>query len=190
MKRKVPIKWDTEIDKLIELGKTGLSLVQLGDIYGVTRQRIKQVYQQYGIDPSEVGVQLRSQRNREAKAKAHWDKWGKKEDTDLYREQRSKWRAKKYNARRQGISFSIPFNEVFFPTHCPVLGIELNFFAEGCQENSPSFDRLDSSKGYEIGNVVVMSWRANRIKNDGTLEDLKKIVNFLEKTCNQTTIVL
>jgi hypothetical protein len=31
------------------------------------------------------------------------------------------------------------------------------------------------------GNVEVMSWRANRIKNNGTPEEHRKIANYLEK---------
>jgi hypothetical protein len=62
-----------------------------------------------------------------------------------------------------------------------LLGIELDYFAERTQENSPSFDRVDSSKGYVKGNVIVCSWRANRIKNDGTAEEHRKIYEFLSK---------
>jgi hypothetical protein len=42
-------------------------------------------------------------------------------------------------------------------------------------------DRIDTSKGYLKDNIKVISWRANRLKSDGTLEELEKIVNYMRK---------
>jgi len=69
------------------------------------------------------------------------------------------------------------------PDVCPVLGIPLDYSCKGfASPNSPSLDRIDNSKGYEIGNVRVISWRANSLRADGTevefaaiLRDMKKI---------------
>lgn len=58
------------------------------------------------------------------------------------------------------------------PTICPVLGIEITVF--GGRDNRPEIDRLIPSLGYVPGNVAIISARANRIKNDGTLDDLVK----------------
>jgi len=62
--------------------------------------------------------------------------------------------------------------------------MELDWFTDKVKENSPSLDRIDSKKGYVPGNVMIMSWRANRIKNDGTAAEHKKIAEFLEKIEN------
>lgn len=88
---------------------------------------------------------------------------------------------KKENASRTRHEFTITFDDVVWNKVCPILGIELDYFAEVRAENSVSFDRIDSSKGYIPGNVQIISWRANRIKNDGTLDDFRKIVDYLEK---------
>ena len=90
-----------------------------------------------------------------------------------------KFRAKKYNAISAGIEWDIDFGDLEFPVTCPVLGIEIDYWADTRQENSVSFDRIDSTKGYVKGNVLIMSWRANRIKNDGTAEEHKKIYEFM-----------
>ncbi len=68
------------------------------------------------------------------------------------------------------------------PTHCPILGIELDYaVSKSPSDNSPSLDRLDHSKGYVKGNVVLCSVRANRIKNNGSVEEHRKIADFMEQ---------
>ena len=62
-----------------------------------------------------------------------------------------------------------------------LLGIELDYFAEVRKEASASFDRVDNTKGYIPGNVLVISWRANRIKNDGTAQEHRQIADFIDK---------
>lgn len=146
----------------------------------MSRQRIKQVFKQYGVNPQEVGIKLRVKQSREEKAKAYFEKWGIKESTDLYQAQRHKFRRKRANAVHTGWEWSIQFGDLVWPTHCPILGLELDYFSEYRSEASPSFDRTDPSKGYVKGNVVIMSWRANRIKNNGTAEEHRKIADYLD----------
>lgn len=47
------------------------------------------------------------------------------------------------------------------------------------QPNWPSLDRWDSSKGYVPGNVFVISYRANTLKNSATLDEALRIVKYL-----------
>lgn len=166
------------------MGKDGKTLREIGEHYGVSRQRIKQLFSQHGVTPEESGLIVRRKRSREARAAAHFAKWGKKEDTDLYQAQRHKFRRKKANATRIGWDWTVQFGELEWPTHCPVLGMELDYFSEFVKENSPSFDRIDSGLGYVKGNVRIMSWRANRIKNNGTAEEHRKIADYLDKMHN------
>ena len=44
---------------------------------------------------------------------------------------------------------------------------------------SPSIDRIDSTKGYTKDNIQIISWRANRIKNDSTPEELMQIATYM-----------
>ena len=92
---------------------------------------------------------------------------------------KEKFRNKKGN--KYGWEWTIEFGDLEFPSHCPVLGLELDYFTEGKGrlENSVSFDRVDPTKGYVKGNVIVMSWRANRIKNDGTFQEHQLIADFM-----------
>jgi len=64
------------------------------------------------------------------------------------------------------------------PVKCPILNIPLIYKGGG---NSPSLDRIDSSLGYIKGNVHIISNRANRIKNDATVDELELIYKYLKK---------
>lgn len=89
-------------------------------------------------------------------------------------------------AKRNGIEFTITYKDFMAITHCPLLGILLDFATEGKggKDNSPSIDRIDPSKGYVPGNVWVISYRANRIKSDSTIEELEMILSNLRKMTN------
>ena len=55
------------------------------------------------------------------------------------------------------------------PDVCPVLGIPLDQDPKGKGErsdNSPSLDKFIPSLGYVKGNIHIISWRANHLKND------------------------
>jgi len=172
------IDWVEELPHIRSLGGMGYTMAKVGLVYGVSRQRIKQVVDRYlpeWFDSFGNAV------NRKVAAEYYQKKWGQKLDTDLYRTQLIKFRAKKSNAQRVGYSWDISFGDVYFPTHCPILGIELDYYAESTVEGSPSFDRINSNLGYVKDNVQVISWRANRIKNNGTAEEHRKIADYLDK---------
>ena len=42
-------------------------------------------------------------------------------------------------------------------------------------DDSPSLDRIVSSLGYVKGNIRVISYKANRVKSNATLEELRKV---------------
>jgi hypothetical protein len=86
----------------------------------------------------------------------------------------------KGRAIRNGLDFDLTYEDVIFPDYCPVLGIAIDFSKPGRSDNSPSMDRIDNTKGYVKGNVEIISWRANRIKNDGTAEEHVKIAEYIK----------
>jgi hypothetical protein len=87
----------------------------------------------------------------------------------------------KGRAKRDGIEFSISLIHVYIPYHCRLQGIEICYCNDGLKDNSPSLDRIDPTKGYVPGNVWIISQRANRIKSDAALAELKNLVANLEK---------
>lgn len=83
-------------------------------------------------------------------------------------------------ARERGLEINIEENDIFIPSVCPVLGIPILRDATINSDNSPSLDRIDNSKGYVKGNVRVISWRANSLKRDANIEEIRSILEYME----------
>lgn len=83
-------------------------------------------------------------------------------------------------AKRAGLPFELSVADVVIPDACPVLGIPLVVGNKRRHDNSPTIDRVVPEKGYVPGNVAVISWRANRIKNNGTAEEHRRIAAYIE----------
>jgi hypothetical protein len=64
---------------------------------------------------------------------------------------------------------------------CPIFGMKLEFNSAGFRENSPSIDRIDSTKGYTPNNIQIISWKANRIKGYATLQELEMLLAYLKQ---------
>ncbi len=88
--------------------------------------------------------------------------------------------AAKTRAKAKGLLFSLELSDIKIPLHCPILGMLLKEGRGPRCESSPSLDRVIPALGYIPGNVQVISYRANRIKNDATPEELRAIADFLE----------
>ena len=91
----------------------------------------------------------------------------------------------KPNARARGFEFSITVDDVVWPTHCPVLGIELCYVREQKRlqpnrSNYPSLDRWDNSQGYVPGNVFVISCLANQTKSRLSVAEMEAVVRYMK----------
>lgn len=84
----------------------------------------------------------------------------------------------KDRAKNKNIPFDILLEDIILPDVCPVLGIPLTRGAKTATDNSPTLDRIDSTKGYVKGNVHVISKRANTIKNCGTPDEHRRIYEY------------
>ena len=93
-------------------------------------------------------------------------------------------RSAKSTSRKKGRIFddTLRPEDLPRPDVCPLLGIPLDYKAprgmgaKGRPDGLPSLDRKNSAEGYTRGNIWIISWRANRLKNNGTLEEFKSIV--------------
>ncbi len=92
--------------------------------------------------------------------------------------ERVMFNAAKARAKRRGLDFNITIDDIFIPKYCPVLGIELKMGIGYAKEYSPSLDRIDPSKGYIKGNIVVVSYKVNTIKSNATINELEQVLTY------------
>lgn len=91
---------------------------------------------------------------------------------------------RKAQAKQKGLEFSITLDDLLpLPFYCPVLGHKLNYTGSSIKnkEFSPSIDRIDNTKGYIKNNVIIISNRANTLKSDATVEEIRLLADFMEK---------
>jgi hypothetical protein len=91
------------------------------------------------------------------------------------------WRETKKRARQRQIPFNIEVADIIIPKMCPITGIELSFGVGVVHDGSPSLDRIIPDKGYVKGNCFIISSKANRMKQENTLEDLQKIISYIQE---------
>ena len=107
------------------------------------------------------------------------ERWTNKEGFHSLKVRNALRNAKK-RASKQGVLFDLDFEQVFniFPkeSKCPVLGITMHW--GGRRNDSPSIDRIVPSKGYVADNVVWISFRANRLKSNASLDELSNLAKF------------
>lgn len=86
-----------------------------------------------------------------------------------------------YDARKRAVALGLPFaiepDDIVIPTICPVLGLPLT--PNGARDNRPSLDRIIPGNGYVRGNIAVISFRANRIKSDSTIDEMIAILAYM-----------
>jgi hypothetical protein len=112
------------------------------------------------------------------KTKANADKYLEKKKDDPQYYLKKIYRERRRVAKQKGIPFDILFEDIGeVPTHCPILGIKLK---HGDYQTSPSLDKIDPTKGYVKGNVHWISFRANRLKADATVEELCLLLEWMK----------
>lgn len=99
---------------------------------------------------------------------------------------------KKSGAKQRQYGFTLTDQDLFLPEYCPILKTKLIYYKQDSHQNIEekdklnlaSIDRIDNSKGYIPGNVIVMSKRANSMKSDKTFEDLRTYCENMLKLIN------
>lgn len=112
----------------------------------------------------------------------------KKRSARNIRQRRENWAkqqvaALKHRAKSLSVPFDLTEQDIQLPEFCPVLGIKIEIGDGRLQQNSPSVDRLIPNKGYVSGNVKVISYRANVIKHNATIEEVEKVLTYMKTHC-------
>jgi hypothetical protein len=97
------------------------------------------------------------------------------------------WESAKARAKKLGVPFSLTLSDITIPERCPVLGIPLQSMPRACSDQSPTLDRIDASRGYVAGNVMVISHRANSIKRSATIGELQLVIKYMQTYGVRTT---
>lgn len=86
---------------------------------------------------------------------------------------------------RKGIEYNLTpeYLESIWTGICPIFNIPIEKASQGQGPHlhSAHLDRLNPNKGYVIGNVSWISGRANRIKYNATVEELRAIADWMER---------
>jgi hypothetical protein len=97
----------------------------------------------------------------------------------------------KARAKRDSVPFDITYEylEKIATDECPVFGTPFewgmsNLGKGQTKENCPTLDRIMPNKGYVKGNVAFISYKANRIKDNGTMQDHYAIADWIWERIN------
>ena len=93
------------------------------------------------------------------------------------------WCNIKKRAKQKGIYFDLKIEDIpQIPKYCSILKIKIKENKISAPlDSSPSVDRINPKKGYIKENIRIISNRANRIKSDATLKELRLILKDAEK---------
>ena len=142
------------------------------------RERDKERLRQRWANMTEEQKQQKTERDR--KTRANWP------EERIEQELRKRgFRGARYRAKKKGLPFNLTLDYVkeIWPddNKCRVFGTPF-VRGKGTQcPTSPSIDRIEPAKGYTIGNVQVISRRANLIKNDATAAEVMVVAQYLLK---------
>jgi len=128
---------------------------------------------------------------REIQKQKARNKWRtkSKEQKRLWAGYTKKWRdrnpykAKVTLLKAKALRSNLPFDldEQWFQNNnqifCPVLGIRLN---QGDRNSVSSVDRIIPELGYVKENCRIISMKANMLKNNATVEELEKIIQYMK----------
>lgn len=95
--------------------------------------------------------------------------------------QLSQLRRIRSRCKERGLPFNITPDDIQIPAVCPALGIPLVLGMTPRVSGSPSIDRVIPALGYVRGNVQIISWRANHLKNNCTdSNELRLIADYMD----------
>jgi hypothetical protein len=126
---------------------------------------------------------LNKLRGREKAKNPEWKIQRNKRRKELYSQNHLLYllKAVKYRAKKQGLIFSLTSSDLVIPEFCPLLNIPLKKGNNKPDDFSPNIDRINPNEGYTKENCWIISHRANRIKNNASLEELEILTTNLKK---------
>lgn len=119
---------------------------------------------EYYLEQNKVWRDANKEHRKEHAARTHQER--KSTSPALYL-----WKYARARAKQDGMDFDLSLDDIVIPECCPYLR---TVFVMGDKQLAASLDRIDSTKGYTKDNIMVISYMANRMKNNATIEQLVK----------------
>ena len=127
----------------------------------------------------------------------YWENWNQKRDKPTMAKWQRDWRANnprevmvinaRARAKKAGYPCTITVDDIDWVTHCPIFGLELDYNSTPTGKRMhakraafPTLDKRDPFLGYTPGNVFVLSAKANRMKQDATVDQLRALLRYAE----------
>lgn len=117
---------------------------------------------EYYLEQNKAWRDANKEHRAEHAAKKHRER--KENSPELYL-----WKYAKARAKNDSMEFDLELTDIVIPEVCPYMKTP---FIMGDKQLAASLDRIDSSKGYTKDNIRVISFRANRMKNNATEQEL------------------
>lgn len=89
------------------------------------------------------------------------------------------WQRARARARQAGQAFKCQAKNVTIPERCPVLGVRLVHKLDSRHEQTPTLVMLDPERGWEDGNVAVVSRRAADIRGEFSADELRRAAEWV-----------
>lgn len=86
----------------------------------------------------------------------------------------------KSRAKKKGLPFTIKIEDIVIPEVCPLLNIPLVSTSDCNDPGNPSLDQIVPGKGYTPDNIQVISYRANALKWNASVEELEILIKNLK----------
>lgn len=129
------------------------------------KEKRKLYYQRkrdYYLEQNKAWRDANKEHRKEHAAKVHRER--KTKNPELYL-----WKYAKARSTWDEMEFDLELSDIVIPELCPYFKEPLRMYD---REWAASLDRIDSSRGYTKDNVRVISYKANRMKNNATEEQL------------------
>lgn len=117
---------------------------------------------EYYTEQNKAWRDANKEHRKEHAAKKHRER--KQNNPELYL-----WKYAKSRASTDNMEFDIEVSDIIIPAVCPYFKTP---FIMTDKQLAASLDRIDSTRGYTKDNIRVISYMANRMKNNATEEQL------------------
>ena len=110
----------------------------------------------------------------------------KAKQTRLVNREKYIWMSARARAKEKSIPFNIEISDIVIPQVCPLLETPIvRDVIDRTNMHVPSLDKIIPSLGYVKGNVRVISFKANMVKNDLTEEQLMTFAKNISTYFNE-----